>query len=154
MKKIFSIILCIALITSTLCGCSSDEKIGGSLDSKAKLAEDFYRAFYTGDLEGVSECCPPILKDYLLRITRNADYGIYDSVAIELKEPKKASISELQHTEESYFRDAGVTILIEEGYFYPAKVTLYYENDRSDDRSTHVIVLVAKIDGQWYAFPE
>lgn len=153
-KKILVLILCLTLLAGLLWGCSSESKYPDKESTRDQLAEDFYTAYYLTDLDKISGCCPYELEGYLLRGASNADYGSFvKSISVELTEPRKGAANDLQRTEKEYLHETGVEILISEGYYYSAEITMYSNDGDIEKDDARFEVIVAKIDGEWYAFP-
>ncbi|MBE6982020.1 MAG: hypothetical protein E7437_06865 [Ruminococcaceae bacterium] len=149
MKRLFASFLSVVMLFG-ICACGSEER------TNADIARDFYKAHYTEDYTLARQIVHPDVEDYVCNILSNSHFGEMNAdCKVELRYLGTADYSARKAIEKRY-EQKDISLLIEEGEVYTATITLTFMDD--DEIETYVDkerydVIVAKIDGKWYAIP-
>lgn len=147
-KRILCFILTTCLLLVMLSGCNSQSE-------EDRLAQEFFYAFYTGDGTTVLNLVPPQTVNYL-RKSAYSFRGIMEEVEsfkITLIPKGKAAVSELKRIEKEYDSEAGIYLLIEQGFIYDCSYKYTEQDGKSRERDSAFDIVVGLVDGYWYAIP-
>lgn len=165
-RKFLSFVLCLALMTGLLWGCSSDKKSSENqaeeqsdahnerTQTKAereKLAEKCFISFYSSNPSSVSNWCPPAAEQYLRKYVYEEGWAA-DSVSVEVRYLRPA-LEDERDLLSSLYRDKLSYFPIDEGYYYDAQIKFFNADGSSQERSSDIVVMVVKSKGRWYAVP-
>ena len=119
---------------------------------RERLAKNLLEAIFTGESELAEDCVPPDLQKFYKRAIRDLGWDFVDSVDITLSEERKLNNKEIREIEEEYDKELNHELLIEEAYEYEFEIVAYFKDHGEDDTEDEDgRVIVAKIEGEWYA---
>lgn len=157
-KRILSFGLAIVFTLLCLAGCCEENNNSASAEHET-LAKMLLKALYTCDTELIESCAPEFLWSFYKHGVRTSAWDFVESVDISLTHIGELSNEEILHIENEYANEAEIYFSIDEAHRYAYTVTAYFHEDNGDlDSETETDhtrgIVVAKINGKWYAiFP-